>query len=143
MVSAPTLGKKFGLSLVALVGIVIPVLFVGSTIALVTALSPYMNKDSDAADRIELLTIQFQLEMYRAEYGKYPATLAELVPTYATEVPRDGDTNEPYKYTVDVDGTQYEVCTPVTVSSVKAECVTSPKPESPDTSTIPASSLSL
>ena len=49
-----------------------------------------MAKPEDlAATRFELIRLGFTLAAFRAHQGAYPAKLADLVPKYVAEVPKD------------------------------------------------------
>ena len=45
--------------------------------------------EDSAAIQIELVKLAFAVAVYRADHDAYPATLADLVPKYVAEVPKD------------------------------------------------------
>lgn len=53
------------------------------------ALSACTNADDRSAMQFELTKLAFALAAYRAENRSYPVKLADLVPKYVTEVPKD------------------------------------------------------
>ncbi len=50
------------------------------------------------------LTVAFALAAYRADFNKYPATLADLTPKYLSEVPKNIYTNGDLKYQLTATG---------------------------------------
>ena len=54
-----------------------------------TYLSHYIQVEDRWIMRFELNKLGFTLASYRADHGAYPATLTDLVPNYAAEVPKD------------------------------------------------------
>ncbi len=55
--------------------------------------------------QIDMARIACRLERYRLAHGNYPATLNELLPAYATDLPQDIINGQPYIYRLDKDGT--------------------------------------
>jgi hypothetical protein len=53
---------------------------------------------------IERLDLVFALEQFRAETGKYPQSLAELVPTHIAKIPLDPLARKPFRYRAKNDG---------------------------------------
>jgi hypothetical protein len=56
---------------------------------LLPAFSAAMNAEDRATMQFELTKLAFALAAYRAEHGSYPKRLADLVPKYVAEVPKD------------------------------------------------------
>ena len=79
---------------------------VGQRIA--TLLFPAIGAANDAGHtaetRIELTKLSFSLAAYRADHGSYPAKLADLMPKYAAEVPKDVFSGNEFHYKLDGDG---------------------------------------
>jgi hypothetical protein len=55
--------------------------------------SPVVCRDRDSM-RFEVTKLAFAVAAYRADRGSYPATLAELLPQYLAEVPKDVFNND-------------------------------------------------
>jgi hypothetical protein len=68
------LSRRFGETLVALV---------------LPAVSAAVDAEDRGAMQFELTRIAFALAEYRADHGSYPAKLADLVPKYVAETPKD------------------------------------------------------
>jgi hypothetical protein len=54
--------------------------------------------------RFEMMQAGFALAAYRADFGKYPASLNDLVPKYCSEVPRDYFSGKPLHYRLRPEG---------------------------------------
>jgi hypothetical protein len=71
----------------------------------------------DARRVLDIASLQVSLERYRAARGRYPATLAELFPSFApreqgqalTVAPVDPQTHQPYTYMPSADGASYQL----------------------------------
>lgn len=74
----------------------------------VTLLLPAIPAAADAADlatmRFDLARLAFALAAYRADHNAYPGTLTDLVPKYATHVPKDIFSDEEIRYEPQTDG---------------------------------------
>jgi hypothetical protein len=53
------------------------------------AITQYVEAEDRWAMRLELSKLGFALASYRADRGAYPTRLADLVPDYVSEVPKD------------------------------------------------------
>ena len=58
----------------------------------------------------DLAIIQADLELYKADTGKYPASLDQLSPKYLATVPVDSATQAPYQYQVGQNAGSYQLC---------------------------------
>jgi hypothetical protein len=56
---------------------------------LLPGISNVANAEDRGAMQFELIRLGFALAAYRADHGSYPAKLADLVPKYVAEVPKD------------------------------------------------------
>lgn len=65
---------------------------------LVPAIQTVRTAEDRAIARRDLITLGFAARVYRAEKGRSPRTLEELVPTYAKAIPEDAMTGEAYSY---------------------------------------------
>jgi hypothetical protein len=54
--------------------------------------------------RVDMMQVGFALAAYRADSGKYPASLNDLVPKYSSEVPRDYFSGKPLHYRLRPEG---------------------------------------
>lgn len=75
---------------------------------LVALLTPSLYTASNVWLRAEQnsdnLNVAFALAAYRADVGRYPATLAELAPKYLPQIPRDRFSENPLVYKKSADG---------------------------------------
>jgi hypothetical protein len=70
------------------------------------------------------MQIQVGIEMYFNEYKRYPNSLNELSPKYLPNRLVDPSTNQPYQYQLQLNDTDYKVCTQL--ESIKTQkCITS------------------
>jgi hypothetical protein len=78
------------------------------TESLLSNFSPIIGKVCDRFERTQQaqqnLQIAFALAIFRAEKGRYPATLNELAPSYLPEVPSDLFTGKPLTYRPSAEG---------------------------------------
>jgi hypothetical protein len=65
---------------------------------LTPAISRALEEYTRAAARHDLLQVNVALRRFRADAGKYPETLDELVPAYLNELPPDPFTGQPLHY---------------------------------------------
>jgi hypothetical protein len=71
--------------------------------------SSTMSSSRDARRQADLQTLRSGLEIYRADYQNYPASLTNLSPTYLSEIPVDpAGTN--YYYRPSKDLNSYDLC---------------------------------
>jgi hypothetical protein len=66
--------------------------------------SAYARGEDRAAMQFDLIKLAFALAAYRADNGSYPAKLAELVPKYVAEVPKDIFNDSDLHYRQEGDG---------------------------------------
>jgi len=76
----------------------------------VAEISYFFGDESEAAMMLQLADTSLALAAYRAHHGGYPEMLADLVPEYVDEVPRDVFTNDELRYArIDDDYLLYSV----------------------------------
>ena len=101
----PTGGRQFGFTLVELM-IVVAIIGILATIA-VPSYRQSVVKAREAVLRRDLFTIRDLLDQYRADKGKYPASLKELVTaTYLRTVPVDPITHSASTWQEIIDETE-------------------------------------
>jgi hypothetical protein len=119
---APTGGQKAKFIIVAILGILVILAILFSTVFL----SPNLVRERgrDAIRQADLGQIRFGLELYYAEHDSYPFSLNELSPQYLPTTPVDPKTNLPYQYQRQGDS-DYQVCAQLEAKT--QECVSSPQ----------------
>jgi hypothetical protein len=77
-------------------------------LALIALMLPATHAAGEAADRsamnFEATRLGFALAAYRADHGAFPARLADLVPKYAAEIPKDLFADADLRYKLDGSG---------------------------------------
>jgi competence protein ComGC len=116
---APTGGKKATFIIIGILGILIipAILFLNVFLSLGSA----REKVRDGKRQSDIRQIQVGLEIYYSENNRYPFSLNELPSKY---LPIDPSTNQPYQYQLQLNGTDYKVCTQLE-STKTQKCVTS------------------
>ncbi len=115
--------KKSRFILSAVLGILIIPLLLVAFVSL--GLSKSIGTDKDVARVAHLNLIKSEAELYYFDYGRYPASLSELIPygqKYGqNSIPVDPETKEPYRYTVTSTGDDYKLC--ATMEAKTESCV--------------------
>lgn len=102
------LSSSRGFTLIELL-VVIAIIGILASIVLVS-LNTARSKGRDTQRVATVKQIQTALEMYFDSAGRYPGTIAGLVPTYLSATPADPQTGS-YQYCIDTSGTKYHVGT--------------------------------
>ena len=97
-----------GFTLIELL-VVIAIIGILSSIVL-ASLNTARQKSRDARRVADIKQIQLAMQLYYDASSTYPATLADLVPTYIATQPRDPVGQIAYPYDVIGGGTSYAVC---------------------------------
>jgi len=63
-----------------------------------------MTAERKCKSNIERLDLVFALEQFRAQTGKYPRSLAKLVPAHIAKIPLDPLAAQPFRYRAQDDG---------------------------------------
>lgn len=93
-----TPGNSKGFTLIELL-VVIAIIGILATIVMVS-LNTARAKARDARRLSDIRQLELALQMYYDANGSYPASLANLAPTYITAVPDDPDGSSDYQYCV-------------------------------------------
>lgn len=128
---APTRGNKLAYIIIPLLGyiiiIVTSIMVIPRVIQMITSLSagiPGNELQSGGSSIAPSTGIVYGLTTYYLANKKFPESLQVLVENHIlTTIPRDTKTGLPYRYSVESNGQDFKLCTPVSVKPEK--CVTS------------------
>ncbi len=61
--------------------------------------------------KTNLYSLQLATKSWAADHnGIYPNSLQQLTPNYIKDIPTDNDTNMPYLYTLNANGSDFQIC---------------------------------
>jgi hypothetical protein len=119
-VFAPTGGKKATFIFIAILGLLVILGILFSTVFL--SLGSTREKARDARREADLRLIQLGLKIYYNQYGNYPFSLNELS-EYFQVIPVDPKTNRAYQYQLQSGGEDYKIC--AEMEGEPQKCITS------------------
>lgn len=122
IVFVPTESKKTAFIFVGILGIlIIPAILFSS---IFSSLGSAKEKARDARRQADINRIRIGLDIYHSEYNSYPFSLNEFSSEYLPKIPVDPLTNQPYKYQLQSDGKDYNICTQLESMEIE-KCFTS------------------